>query len=97
MRIVVLDYSGHIPQADLARSLAKLGHNVRHMYCSDYVSGRGAVEHESTDPKNLEFLNISIKISLFFLVIGKQQNELKTRKIYFKSLNSLRVVKSNCN
>jgi len=61
MRIVVLDYSGHIPQADLARSLAKLGHNVRYMYCSDYVSGRGAVEHESTDPKDLEFLNISIK------------------------------------
>jgi len=61
MRIVVLDYSGHIPQADLARSLAKLGHSVRHMYCSDYVSGRGAVEHESTDPKDLEFLNISIK------------------------------------
>ena len=61
MRIVVLDYSGHIPQADLARSLAKLGHNVRHMYCSDYISGRGAVEREETDPIDLEFLNISIK------------------------------------
>ena len=61
MRIVILDYSGHIPQADLARSLAKLGHNVRHMYCSDYISGRGAVERELTDPKDLEFLNISIK------------------------------------
>lgn len=61
MRIVVLDYSGHIPQADLARSLAKLGHNVRHMYCSDYISGRGAVEREATDPIDLEFLNISIK------------------------------------
>jgi glycosyltransferase involved in cell wall biosynthesis len=61
MRIVVLDYSGHIPQADLARSLAKIGHNVRHMYCSDYVSGRGAVEREVTDPINLEFIAISIK------------------------------------
>ena len=61
MRIVVLDYSGHIPQADLARNLAKLGHSVRHMYCSDYVSGRGVVERESTDPEYLEFLNISIK------------------------------------
>lgn len=61
MRIVVLDYSGHIPQADLARNLAKLGHNVRHMYCSDYVSGRGAVDRELSDPKYLEFLNISIK------------------------------------
>jgi glycosyltransferase involved in cell wall biosynthesis len=58
---VVLDYSGHIPQADLARNLAKLGHNVRHMYCSDYVSGRGAVDRESSDPKDLEFLEISIK------------------------------------
>lgn len=61
MRIVVLDYAGHIPQADLARNLAKLGHTVRHMYCSDYVSGRGAVERELGDPKDIEFLNISIK------------------------------------
>jgi glycosyltransferase involved in cell wall biosynthesis len=61
MRIVVLDYSGHIPQADLARNLAKLGHSVRHMYCSDYVSGRGAVDRESSDPRDLEFLEISIK------------------------------------
>jgi len=58
---VVLDYSGHIPQADLARNLAKLGHSVRHMYCSVYVSGRGAVQREATDPIDLEFLNISIK------------------------------------
>lgn len=61
MRIVVLDYSGHIPQADLARSLAKRGHNVRHMYCSDYISGRGVVEREATDPIDLEFIDISIK------------------------------------
>lgn len=61
MRIVVLDYAGHIPQADLARNLAKLGHNVRHMYCSDYVSGRGAVERVAKDPPELEFINISIK------------------------------------
>ena len=61
MRIVVLDYAGHIPQADLARNLAKLGHTVRHMYCSDYVSGRGAVQYELGDPKDLEFLDVSIK------------------------------------
>ena len=61
MRIVVLDYAGHIPQADLARNLAKLGHNIRHMYCSDYISGRGAVDREAGDPKDLEFLDISIK------------------------------------
>jgi glycosyltransferase involved in cell wall biosynthesis len=59
--IVVLDYAGHIPQADLARNLAKIGHKVRHMYCSDYISGRGAVERETDDPKDLEFLDVSIK------------------------------------
>jgi glycosyltransferase involved in cell wall biosynthesis len=59
--IVVLDYAGHIPQADLARNLAKIGHEVRHMYCSDYISGRGAVEREKDDPTDLEFLDVSIK------------------------------------
>lgn len=61
MRIIVLDYAGHIPQADLARNLAKLGHNVRHVYCSDYVSGRGAVDRLEGDPTYLEFISISIK------------------------------------
>lgn len=60
MRIVVLDYAGHIPQADLARNLAKQGHKVLHLYCSDYISGRGAVERESNDPNNLDFYAISI-------------------------------------
>jgi len=60
MRIVVLDYSGHIPQADLARNIAKLGHEVRHIHCSDYVSGRGVVDLMEDDPLSLEFIRVSI-------------------------------------
>jgi len=59
MRIVVLDYSGHVPQADLARNLAKFGHSVQHMYCSDYVSGRGVVERIDGDSPELNFVAIS--------------------------------------
>ena len=87
MRIVVLDYSGHIPQADLARSLAKLGHNVRHMYCSDYISGRGAVERELTDPKDLEFLNISIKKDFNrYNLIERLKHELAISKEFWAKI-----------
>ena len=87
MRIVVLDYSGHIPQADLARSLAKLGHSVRHMYCSDYVSGRGAVERELTDPKDLEFLNISIKKDFNrYNLIERLKHELAISKEFWAKI-----------
>jgi len=39
MKIVVLDYSGHLPQADLSKKLCAKNVNVLHLYCTDYVSG----------------------------------------------------------
>lgn len=87
MRIVVLDYAGHIPQADLARNLAKLGHSVRHMYCSDYVSGRGAVEREADDPKDLEFLALSINARYNrYNPLERLNHELKTSKIFLNAI-----------
>jgi glycosyltransferase involved in cell wall biosynthesis len=96
---VVLDYSGHIPQADLARKLAKLGHNVLHIYCSDYVSGRGAVERESTDPKNLEFLSISIKRDFNrYNALERLKHELAIAKAFWRKIqefNPDRTIFSN--
>ena len=87
MRIVVLDYAGHIPQADLARNLAKLGHTVRHMYCSDYVSGRGAVEREADDPKDLEFLPLSINARYNrYNPLERLNHEMKTSKIFLDAI-----------
>ena len=42
MRILLHDFSGHPFQAELARSLAGRGHDVLHVRCASYVSGKGA-------------------------------------------------------
>jgi len=68
MRIVVLDYSGHVPQADLARNLAKFGHSVQHMYCSDYISGRGVVERIDGDSPELNLLQSQLIKSLIDII-----------------------------
>jgi colanic acid biosynthesis glycosyl transferase WcaI len=47
-RIVVHDFSGHPFQAELARSLAHRGHDVLHVHCSSYTSGKGAFETDGS-------------------------------------------------
>lgn len=41
MRILVHDFSGHPFQAELARSLGARGHEVLHLHCESYLSGKG--------------------------------------------------------
>ncbi len=47
-RIVVHDFSGHPFQAELARSLAHRGHDVLHVHCTSYTSGKGAFESDAS-------------------------------------------------
>ena len=42
MRVIVHDFSGHPFQAELARSLARRGHEVLHVQCTSYTSGKGS-------------------------------------------------------
>lgn len=56
MRILVHDFSGHPFQAELARSLASRGHDVRHVECSSYPSGKGLVGSGA----GAEFVSISL-------------------------------------
>lgn len=44
MRILVHDFSGHPFQAELARSLGARGHDVLHLHCASYMSGKGWFE-----------------------------------------------------
>lgn len=55
MRLVVHDYVGHPFQAQLARALAARGHEVLHVHCAAFVTGKGRVEREPGDPPSLEF------------------------------------------
>lgn len=43
-RIVLHDYSGHPFQLELSHALASQGHEVFHLFCSSYISGRGDME-----------------------------------------------------
>src|SRR2546421_3140678 len=54
LRIVVHDYSGHPFQAQLSRELARRGHEVLHLHCPGYHSGKGALERTAADPPGFE-------------------------------------------
>jgi putative colanic acid biosynthesis glycosyltransferase WcaI len=43
-RIVVHDFAGHPFQVDLSRHLARRGHDVLHVHCASYTSGKGGVD-----------------------------------------------------
>jgi glycosyltransferase involved in cell wall biosynthesis len=50
LRIVVHDYAGHPHQAQLSRELARRGHDVLHLHCPAYHSGKGALARLPADP-----------------------------------------------
>lgn len=50
MRAIVHDYSGHPFQVQLSRALARRGHQVLHVHCSSYETGKGAVASQPEDP-----------------------------------------------
>ena len=55
MRVVVHDYFGHAFPAQLARALARAGHEVLHLHCSSFVTGKGRLARTDADPPGLEF------------------------------------------
>ncbi len=63
MKILLLDYAGHIPQADLAKKLAKVGNKVLHIRCSDYLTGNASFTVAEDISELLEFRAISAGIS----------------------------------
>lgn len=49
MRLVLHDYSGHPFQVQLARELARRGHDVRHLFSAAVQTPRGALERRTGD------------------------------------------------
>jgi glycosyltransferase involved in cell wall biosynthesis len=60
VRVVVHDYFGHAFPAQLARGLARRGHEVLHLHCSSFVAGKGRVERTEGDPTGLEFAAVDL-------------------------------------
>lgn len=60
MRLVLHDYSGHAFTAELSRALAARGHLVRHVHCTSYATGKGALETGPDDPAELEMVPLDL-------------------------------------
>jgi colanic acid biosynthesis glycosyl transferase WcaI len=60
VRVVVHDYFGHAFPAQLARSLARGGHDVLHLHCSSFVAGKGRLTRTDDDPPGLEFAAVDL-------------------------------------
>jgi putative colanic acid biosynthesis glycosyltransferase WcaI len=60
LRIALHDFSGFPFPAQLSRELARRGHQVVHLYCPSYVSGKGALERRTDDPETFEIEGISM-------------------------------------
>jgi len=60
MRIVVHDYSGHPFQVQLSRELARRGHEVVHLHCESFLTGKGSLRALPDDPPTLAIEPISL-------------------------------------
>jgi colanic acid biosynthesis glycosyl transferase WcaI len=60
VRLVVHDYSGHPFQVQLSRELARRGHEILHLHCESYVTGKGALARQPSDPANFGIEPISL-------------------------------------
>jgi glycosyltransferase involved in cell wall biosynthesis len=60
VRVVVHDYFGHAFPAQLARALARRGHEVLHLHCSSFVTGKGRLTRTDDDPPGLEFAAVDL-------------------------------------
>ena len=60
MRIAVHDYSGHPFQVQLSRELARRGHDVLHLHCPSYTTGKGALERRADDPPGFDVAAVAL-------------------------------------
>jgi colanic acid biosynthesis glycosyl transferase WcaI len=57
--IVVHDYCGHPFQVQLSRELARRGHQVLHLHCGSFRTGKGAVEGATEPTLTVEAIGLS--------------------------------------
>src|SRR2546426_10383202 len=60
VRICVCEYSGYAFQVQLSRELANRGHEVLHLYFSEFQSPKGRLSREATDPSTFSIEGVSL-------------------------------------
>ncbi len=82
-RWLVHDYSGHPFQAELSRSLARRGHEVLHVHCGSYQTGKGSLERGAGDPVGLRFETIDLGTSFDRYSVGSRlRQELRYGRLF---------------
>lgn len=60
MRICLCDYSGHPFQVQLARELAKRGHQVLHLFSADFQTPHGRLHRDTDDARGFAVEGVSL-------------------------------------
>src|SRR5947209_10066729 len=55
LRVLLHDYGGYAFIAELARELARRGHDVHHVHYASLRSGKGSLRRQDDDPPSLSF------------------------------------------
>lgn len=58
MKILFHDYSGHLPQVQVSREMARRGHDVLHLYARTNPSPKGIIKRRTSDDQLLRIASI---------------------------------------
>jgi glycosyltransferase involved in cell wall biosynthesis len=87
MRILILGYSGHILDVDLANKLAKSGSRVRHIQCEDYITGKADFHIPEELIGFLDFGSISLNNTYNrYQVFRRIMHEIRLARKFFKEI-----------
>ncbi len=100
MRIAIVDYSGHAFPVQLARALAAKGHDLIHLYFSEFQSPHGKLEKVAGDPTNLEIKPVSLGIGFpKYSFFKRRLHEIKIGKAFAAEIEAFQpdiVLAGNC-
>ncbi len=100
MRIAIVDYSGHAFPVHLARTLAAKGHDLLHLYFSEFQSPHGKLEKVKGDPENLDIRPVSLGMDFpKYSFFKRRLHEIKIGKAFAAEIDAFKpdvVLAGNC-
>jgi glycosyltransferase involved in cell wall biosynthesis len=91
MRICIADYSGHPFQVQLSRELARRGHDVLHLYFSEFQTPKGRLTREASDPATLQIDAVSLGHPFAkYQLLKRRRQEIKVGALFARRIGEHR-------
>ena len=91
MKILFHDYSGHLPQAQVSREMARRGHDVLHLYAGMNPNPKGIMKQQKSDAPSLRVVSIGInKPFEKYKYIKRQIQEIEYSKPLIENVKNFR-------